>query len=422
MFLLSNSKQVTARCSTVLVLEVSESAREYHLTSIETAPAPLAATNSKTPSVKSQPGQIRASNVTSAYDVSPGIMFDHFVRVCVVIKQLSGGHSEFDKVKAFIANRSKKGRLSDRIHVIWYCISMDEDGRSFTEAEVKFFSHCDTGSMIVLFTKFDALYDDEFAELISNGVLRKDDADCGLLIKRTAAILDDDTLKQMFVSTQRTNLKLCMRYAVELSLAKHLDFTQTISTRMFGKSDRQIIYNLGGWFPHTSDYDYWDGVSVLIICGARASLTEHVAANPMIGFVWWYSASLTDPVADPLTDYFVYTILISKVCQTSESSALEKIMQLGSAAVIIFENAFYLSDQQRHGLERKSSVHPVRVALRQYIASPNAAAVREALSSAIHTYETGSSRWITGSVTHSQKKAELIEIIMKQGLKSKQGS
>ncbi|KIK37748.1 hypothetical protein CY34DRAFT_442700 [Suillus luteus UH-Slu-Lm8-n1] len=98
---------------------------------------------------------------------------------------------------------------------------------------------------------------------------------------------------------------------------------------------------------------------------------------------------------------------------TSESSALEKIMQLGSAAVIIFENAFYLSDQQRYGLERKSSVHPVRVALRQYIASPNAAAVREALSSAIHTYETGSSRWITGSATHSQKKAELIEIIMK---------
>jgi hypothetical protein len=69
---------------------------------------------------------------------------------------------------------------------------MDEDSRSFTEAEVKFFSQCDTGSsrflirhgllstdlqfsvpVIVLFTKFDALYDDEFAELISKGVSRK---------------------------------------------------------------------------------------------------------------------------------------------------------------------------------------------------------------------------------------------------------
>jgi hypothetical protein len=32
---------------------------------------------------------------------------------------------------------------------------------------------------------------------------------------------------------------------------------------------------------------------------------------------------------------FVYTILISKVCQTSESSALEKIMQLGSGGLFL---------------------------------------------------------------------------------------
>jgi hypothetical protein len=44
----------------------------------------------------------------------------------------------------------------------------------------------------------------------------KDDADCGPLIECTAEILDDDTLKQMFVSTQRTNVELCMRCAVIL--------------------------------------------------------------------------------------------------------------------------------------------------------------------------------------------------------------
>ncbi|KAG2037986.1 hypothetical protein BDR03DRAFT_862964 [Suillus americanus] len=173
----------------------------------------------------------------------------------------AGGLSEFDKVKAFIARRSKKINLSDRIHVIWYCIPMDEDSRSFTEAEVKFFSQCDTGNIavIVLFTKFDALYDDEFVELINKGVSRKDaeilapqqakeafasgpqlkllynrkgnqrsprchiclpdmdkdNADCRPLIERTAEALDDDTLKQMFVSTQRTSLEVCMRYAIE---------------------------------------------------------------------------------------------------------------------------------------------------------------------------------------------------------------
>jgi len=85
--------------------------------------------------------------------------------------------------------------LACAISHLWhrYCIPMDEDGRSFTKAEVKFFSQCDTGSskflichcllstdeqfsvpVIVLFTKFDALYDGGFAELRSKGVSRKD--------------------------------------------------------------------------------------------------------------------------------------------------------------------------------------------------------------------------------------------------------
>ncbi|KAG1842482.1 hypothetical protein C8R48DRAFT_781079 [Suillus tomentosus] len=152
-------------------------------------------------------------------------------------------------------------RQEDSLNSTRYCIPMDEDGRSFTEAEVKFFSQCDTGgiAVIALFTKFDALYDDEFAELISEGVSRtdaqalasqhakeafangpqlkllynhkgnqrpprchiclpdmdKDDADCGILIERTAEILDDDTLKQIFVSTQRSSSELCVRYAVK---------------------------------------------------------------------------------------------------------------------------------------------------------------------------------------------------------------
>ncbi|KAG2752607.1 hypothetical protein P692DRAFT_201294744 [Suillus brevipes Sb2] len=235
----------------------------------------------------------------------------------------AGGQSEFDKVKAFIASRSKESRVKYRIHVIWYCIPMDEDSRSFTNAEVMFFSQCDTGSIpvIVLFTKFDALYDDIFEELISKGVSRKDaevlvpqhakeafangpqinllysckdnqrppqchiclpdmdkdNADCGPLIERTAEMLDDDVLKQIFVSTQRTNLELCIRYALEQSLAKHLNFTKIMSSRIFGKSDSnfhwQILLHMGRWFPHTSVR--W--VSALILCGVLALPTEHAA-------------------------------------------------------------------------------------------------------------------------------------------------
>jgi len=59
----------------------------------------------------------------------------------------------------------------------------------------------------------------------------------------------------------------------------------------------------------------------------------------------------------------------------------------------------------------QESVRPVRVALQQYMASPNAAAVRETLSSAVHTYEAGFSWWIPGSDKCS-KKAELINTII----------
>ncbi|KAG2058355.1 hypothetical protein BDR06DRAFT_1018556 [Suillus hirtellus] len=175
----------------------------------------------------------------------------------------AGGTSEFEQVKAFISRRSKEAKIKDQLHAIWYCIPMDEACRSFTAAEKKFFSECDTGSksqssvpVIVLFTKFDALYDVEFSKLRAEGKSRKDaralapkqaeesfpngpqlkflkevrwppkchvclsnmerdDADCRTLIERTAGTLDNEVLQQIFVSTQQTNLEICMRYGVE---------------------------------------------------------------------------------------------------------------------------------------------------------------------------------------------------------------
>jgi hypothetical protein len=318
---------------------------------------------------------------------------------------------------------------------------MDEDSRSFTEAEVKFFSQCDTGSIpvVVLFTKFDALYDDEFAELISKGVSRKDaealaphyakeaftngpqlkllynrkgnqrpprchiclpdmdkdSADCGPLIERTAETLNDDTLKQLFVSTQRTTLELCMRCAVERSLALHLDSTQAISSRIFGKSNSQILEDLGKWFPRTTiteagEYFYGGFFrGDFFYGGFRAEYGDR----------YFYDR----PYAYRSEDEEMWSTLR---LLSSESSTSEKIVQLGSAAVIIFENVFHLLEHQRYPQQG-----PVRVALQQYMASPNAAAVREALSSAIHTYEAGFSRWILGSAKRSQKKADLIQAI-----------
>ncbi|KAG2340131.1 hypothetical protein BDR05DRAFT_967128 [Suillus weaverae] len=202
----------------------------------------------------------------------------------------AGGESEFDKMKAFIASRSKETKLKDQLHAIWYCIPMDEASRSFTKGEIKFFSQCDTGSIavMVLFTKFDALYDIAYAQLKSMGksmeeaeelapkhakelfVIRsqleflyhskdircppkchvclsnmdKDDADCIPLMERTAGTLNNEVLQQLFVSTQQINLELCMKYAVERTLLELFDS----ATASEGRED--IIGKLAVWFPH----------------------------------------------------------------------------------------------------------------------------------------------------------------------------
>ncbi|KAG2030123.1 hypothetical protein BDR03DRAFT_214183 [Suillus americanus] len=73
--------------------------------------------------------------------------------------------------------------------------------------------------------------------------MNEDNADCGPLIERTAATLDNEVLQQLFVSTQQTNLELCMKYAVERTLPEFFDSTQTTD-------HEKIIWKLGVWFPH----------------------------------------------------------------------------------------------------------------------------------------------------------------------------
>ncbi|KAG1802478.1 hypothetical protein EV424DRAFT_378850 [Suillus variegatus] len=78
---------------------------------------------------------------------------------------------------------------------------------------------------------------------------------------------------------------------------------------------------------------------------------------------------------------------------TSDSSPLENIAQLISAAVIIFEHSFYIFEKRRYFQHKQKSDPSFYVALEQYMASPQAAAVREGVSVAIHTFQGQSSTW-----------------------------
>lgn len=153
-----------------------------------------------------------------------------------------GGGSEFEKVKAFIEDRSEKTKIENRLHAIWYCIPMDEASRSSTKGEIKFFSPCDTRSILSSIISKDIRRPPKCHVCLPN--MDKDDADCEPLIERTAETLEDEVLKQLFVSTQQTNLELC---------APENTFNYTETT--LSKDPKEIK---GHWAPgsHIFEQDY----------------------------------------------------------------------------------------------------------------------------------------------------------------------
>ncbi|KAG9308221.1 hypothetical protein JVU11DRAFT_12238 [Chiua virens] len=161
-------------------------------------------------------------------------------------------------MKEFVSERAKTTHLKERIHVIWYCIPMDQYHRSVLAAEERFFSECDTGSVpvILVFTKCDALLIRGMAALgpeeeklsrderivigwqnaermlkvnpawesvqkmmyppnayVELRELHKSNEGCKLLLKRTVGALDEEALQMLLVTTQHTNMMLCIEFA-----------------------------------------------------------------------------------------------------------------------------------------------------------------------------------------------------------------
>ncbi|KIK48538.1 hypothetical protein CY34DRAFT_8134 [Suillus luteus UH-Slu-Lm8-n1] len=138
---------------------------------------------------------------------------------------------------------------------------MDNPSRTFQRSEEKFFIECDTGHVpvVVVFTKFEALRPVAFGEIkkelkgssseersrriaqrveelfANTGILdrlsdpnnrarakshvrldnmNKPNANCDTLLESTTFALDDKELRLCLVSTQQSNLKLCIKCAI----------------------------------------------------------------------------------------------------------------------------------------------------------------------------------------------------------------
>ncbi|KAJ8585119.1 hypothetical protein M405DRAFT_797236 [Rhizopogon salebrosus TDB-379] len=209
-------------------------------------------------------------------------------------------------MKQFVSERASTRDLNERIHAIWYCIPMDEYHRAITAAEERFFSECDTDNVpvIAVLTKFDALSAVALGELRRTpGLTRKDifertperveeifaganiwgrlcetrhppknyvrlakmnidESDCGPLLECTTGALGDEALQMLLISTQRTNLKLCITYAVKKAAMAYIKRACQGSMQVSKGQCILMQKEIARWFPHT-------GVSQMIFPSAN---------------------------------------------------------------------------------------------------------------------------------------------------------
>ncbi|KAG1896142.1 uncharacterized protein F5891DRAFT_609216 [Suillus fuscotomentosus] len=208
----------------------------------------------------------------------------------------AGSEGEFESMKRFVSERVHATKLEERLHAIWYCIPMDESCRTFQRSEEKFFFDCDTGHVpvIAVFTKFEALRPVAYGEIkkelkgvsaeerskriaqrveelfTKTGVcdrlcdpenrtrpkfyvrlenMNKPNTNCNVLLERTTFALDSEELRLCLVSTQQSNLELCIKCAVAILVGR--------AHKLFGLDYEVYQYDIAKWFPHLQRVRSW---------------------------------------------------------------------------------------------------------------------------------------------------------------------
>ncbi|KAI6107738.1 hypothetical protein EV401DRAFT_2213051 [Pisolithus croceorrhizus] len=205
----------------------------------------------------------------------------------------AGSTEQFEEMKRFVVDHAAMARkVNNRIHAIWYCISMTDCHRTVTAAEQKFFNACDTRHVpvMVLLTKSDTLLLDAIQELEDEGFeteeahqkvaqkhgellekwlahiklelnkckfpprgyvplqkMHDDNANCTALIQSTTNVLNEESLQKLLISTQQSSITLCIEYAVKRTLRERMEVALRDGLSMDVK---QLDDALLSWFPN----------------------------------------------------------------------------------------------------------------------------------------------------------------------------
>ncbi|KAG2067583.1 hypothetical protein BDR04DRAFT_1104873 [Suillus decipiens] len=300
----------------------------------------------------------------------------------------AGSEEEFENMKRFITERGNTKELEERIHAIWYCIPMDDPWRTFQRAEEKFFVECDTGNVpvVVVFTKFEALRPIAYGkikkelkalsaeerskriaqgaeqEFTDTGVLdrlwdaknrarpksyvrlenmNKPDTNCNILLEHTTLALDNEELQLCLISTQQSNLELCIKCAV-----------QTLVDCSHSLLQYQLnLYDIVKWFPHLDlsiDNRCYLGTAV-IVYNLMASIEKDA----------------------------IISILQPLVAKGLLLTTANNMIQTGIATIIVLEYSAFLPHEYGDTAYVKSAVD-------YYLQSPMAVAVEKGVKEISH--------------------------------------
>ncbi|KAJ7193935.1 GTP-binding protein [Mycena pura] len=158
-----------------------------------------------------------------------------------------GTADELKAIQDFVGDRSRRDRLQDRLHAIWYCIPMDSNRESL---DIKpFHNICPDKNVevpvIAVFTKFETFkhltrsdmvlkgqkgnlaaesqkrFEERYLSELGVGAkfvclegMQKSDARCDKLINTTMETLDTATVSLMLLAVQTKNLELNVQYLV----------------------------------------------------------------------------------------------------------------------------------------------------------------------------------------------------------------
>ncbi|KAI6140396.1 hypothetical protein BKA82DRAFT_4213248 [Pisolithus tinctorius] len=298
----------------------------------------------------------------------------------------AGSEAEFDKMKKFVTDQAKSTKLENRLHAIWYCIPLNESHRMVMAAERKFFNECDSGHVpvIVLLTKADTLNLDAVQQLMGRGLtlddamrkapevetqlqnaclekvkgwldelkfppqsyliltgMEQESADCEELLKCTANALTEEGLQGLLISSQQSNLGLCMEFAIMKTLKSSMNMGADYIDL------EGLAYALGTWFPFVSNQCF----------GILEDLEDYYMENIMQNLI--IDACGKSIIHDN------HSISIPILSMSSHPS-LMALAEHGIGCVIVFECLFFQLQVKDEANDRKDLQQHLTEIVRKY--------------------------------------------------------